>query len=70
MILLSKRDPFTGKAHSMVLDISSAQLDEAYSKNGRCIQDIAPHLTPDEREFILTGIVSKTWDSIFAEDNK
>jgi hypothetical protein len=27
-----------------------------------------PHLTPDEREFIMTGITEEEWDELFSED--
>ena len=28
-----------------------------------------PHLTPGEREFILTGITDEEWDELFAEED-
>lgn len=36
--------------------------------DGLLIQDAMPELTPDEREFILTGMTPSEWDSIFGDD--
>jgi hypothetical protein len=32
------------------------------------IQDLFPELTPDQREFILTGITKEEWDETFTDD--
>lgn len=37
-------------------------------KEGALIQDAFPFLSPDEREFLLTGITSSEWDELFGED--
>jgi len=34
-------------------------------ENGELIQNAMPNLTPDEREFIQTGITSDEWDKLF-----
>lgn len=33
------------------------------------IQDAMPHLSEDDREFILSGITKEEWDSMFNEDD-
>ena len=38
---------------------------ETYEK----IQDIVPHLTPDIREFLISGIVGVEWDSTFKDED-
>ena len=49
------------------------QLEEKFSpeqlKNlefGMSIQDAMPNLNPNEREFILTGVVQEEWEELFA----
>ncbi len=38
-------------------------------KNGeKNIQDAMPYLTPDEREFLMTGITAKEWDEMVQYD--
>ena len=55
-----RKDPFTGITNSMDLDITEEQL-EAW-QSGIRIQDVMPHLTANEREFLMTGITPETWD--------
>ena len=31
------------------------------------IQNIVPHLPPDEREFLITGLIDDSWNQIFPE---
>jgi len=53
----------------MTLDVTRAQIDE-FEQPGhmrRNVQDIFPHLNPDEREFLLTGIMPETWNELFKE---
>ena len=38
---------------------------ETYEK----IQDIVPHLTPDIREFLISGIVGVEWDRTFKNED-
>ena len=37
-------------------------------KNGEMIQDAMPHLTNDQREFLMTGISQQEWDATFKEE--
>ena len=69
MMLITRVDPFTGETNQMTLDVTREQINEI-EKPGhmrRCVQDIFPKLTPDEREFILTGITPESWDELFKE---
>lgn len=36
-------------------------------QSGTVIQRAMPHLSADEREFIMTGITPSEWDEIFDE---
>ena len=37
-------------------------------KNGALIQDALPEVSPENREFIMTGITPSMWDHLFGED--
>lgn len=37
-------------------------------KRGELIQNVFPELSPDDREFILTGITKEEWDEAFPAD--
>jgi hypothetical protein len=58
-MLVTRTSPFTGKVHSMEIGVTPEQV-EAYN-NGELIQRAFPHLSPDEREFIKTGITPDEW---------
>lgn len=60
---ITKRSPFSGNLNTMDLDVTEAQLERW--NNGELIQDVFPHLTADEREFIMTGITPEEWDEAF-----
>ena len=58
----------TGIIHSMEVPCTQRELDE-YHKGERLIQDIMPHVSPQLREFIISGITPQEWDSTFAMDD-
>ena len=60
-MIITRTDPFTGKTNKRDLDVTIEQLNEYASPGGRLIQNIMPDLTPDEREFIMTGIMPDSW---------
>lgn len=37
-------------------------------KDGSLIQNVVPHFTPEEREFLISGLTPKEWDSIMGEE--
>jgi len=62
-----RRSPFSGMLHSMVIQMTERQFAELAQPSGRHIQDILPHCTPDEREFIMTGITPEEWEQTFGK---
>ena len=38
--------------------------------DGTLIQDAMPDFSPDDREFIKTGILAEEWDEAFPEDDE
>mgnify|MGYP003675686955 FL=1 len=63
---VTRLSPISGKKNTMQLDITGQELIDW--EKGRLIQDIFPHLTPEEREFIKTGITPDEWDKLFGDD--
>lgn len=37
-------------------------------ENGGFIHKVAPYLTEDQREFIISGVTQEEWDDMFKED--
>ena len=56
----------TGVEHTLEIDVTDHQL-RAWANGGINIQDAMPQLTPDEREFIMTGITPEEWQEYVAE---
>ena len=55
----------TGKTNIREINVTEAQI-EAW-EGGELIQDAMPHLPADDREFIMTGITSEEFESIFSD---
>lgn len=64
-MLIKKISPFTGKINEMDLPVTENQI--RLWQEGVFAQHAFPNLTPDEREFIMTGITPKEWDEAFSE---
>ena len=60
---ITRTSLLSGKKYTMDIDIDMYQLNKW--QNGGLIQDVMPHLTADEREFIMTGITPAEWDATF-----
>jgi hypothetical protein len=65
-MLITRQSPFSGKVHTWDILVTEEQL--ARWRGGDRIQDAMPYLTPDEREFIMTGITPDEWNATFGED--
>ena len=65
-MLIKRRSIFTGVERELELNVTQDQIDAW--QNGMLIQDAMPQLTPDEREFILTGVTAEEWDEALGDE--
>lgn len=67
-MIITKVDPISKKSNTMDLDITVNQWERYLNRfeTNELIQDIFPHLTSTEREFLITGII----DSSFWEEEE
>lgn len=65
-MLVRRCSILTGKVHARELDVTEEQLDAWH--NGALIQDVMPHLSNSDREFLINGITEEEWASAFGED--
>lgn len=65
-MLITKRSPFTGKLHTREIPVTLEQLDNWQNKN-MLIQNAMPNISPDDREFLMTGITREEWDDEFGD---
>lgn len=57
---VTRKSLFTGKLHTMELAVNPLDLD-AYHAGTANIQDVFPHLSDEQREFIKSGITPEEW---------
>jgi len=56
----------SGKRHTCEIPVTEEQF---YAwKGGELIQNAMPNLTPDQREFLMSGVTPEEWDAAFGED--
>jgi hypothetical protein len=62
-MLITNKSRLSGKVHTMDLNVTEEQIKRF--EDGELVQVVFPHLTADEREFILTGITAEEWKAAF-----
>lgn len=60
---ITRESRATGKIHTIDLPITQEQIDNYNS--GMLCQRAFPHLTADQREFIISGTTAEEWDNLF-----
>ena len=66
-MLIAKTSLLSSRTHEMEIDVSDKQI--ALWLEGALIQDVMPNLSPDEREFLMTGITPDEWAAEFGEES-
>lgn len=63
-MLITRQSMLTGKTHTLEIPLSVQEFKIACQKyeQGAFIQDAFPSLSPELREFILTGIHPEEWE--------
>lgn len=56
---ITRKSPFSGKTNTREIDVTADQLDRW--RAGGLIQNVMPHLSADDREFLMTGITPEEW---------
>ena len=62
-MLISKKSNFTGEIHQREIEVTQDQLD-TWNRGG-LIQNVMPHLSADDREFLMTGVTPEEWNATF-----
>ena len=63
-MLVQRKSPIDGKLNSREINITPVQMMRW--QNGEMIQRVVPHLSPDDREFIVSGTTPEEWDELQA----
>ena len=65
-MLIKKKSGLTGNTSTMDIAVTAAQI--AAWQGGELIQNAMPNVSPNEREFIKSGITPDEWASVFGEE--
>lgn len=60
-MIINKRSNITGKVNQMDLPVTAYQIQQLESGAGY-VQKIFSDLTPEQREFLMTGVTPEEWD--------
>lgn len=61
-MLIERKSILSGVVRTLDIPVTEEQL--ALWQGGMLIQNAMPNLSPDHREFIMTGITQEEWENI------
>lgn len=65
MMRITRTSKLSGTTRTKEIAITPAQLREVDDpQRKRLIQEILPHLSPSDREFLMTGVTDEEWQSM------
>jgi hypothetical protein len=65
-MIIKRQSMITGVWNEMDLPVTKKQI-QMYENNEGTLQDIFSNLTPDQREFIKSGILEEEWENSFKD---
>lgn len=63
---ITKISMLSGKTHTREIAVTPEQI-KAW-QDGTLIQDAMPHLSADDREFLMTGATPEEWEQAFGPE--
>jgi hypothetical protein len=63
---ITRTSMVSGVTRTIELDVTQDQLDKYEA--GALLQNAFPNLSPDQREFLKTGITDEEWQVLFRND--
>lgn len=63
---VTRTSPLSRKTNTREINVTDVQL--ARWHRGELIQNVMPHLSPDDREFLMTGITPEEWAETFGDE--
>ena len=61
-MIIERKSVISGIVRQRDLDVTLEQIDRW--KGGELIQNVFPHLSPADREFIVTGTTDEEWEQL------
>lgn len=66
-MIVQRISALTGRSSEMDLPVTEEEI--ARWRGGELVQDVWPSLSPDQREFLITGSTPEEWDEVFGEED-
>jgi len=66
-MLIRKQSVLTNEWHTMDLPITPKEI--VTWQSGELIQNVWPHLTPSQRQFIMSGVSEAEWEKAFGDED-
>lgn len=60
---ITRRSAFSGQLHTLDLPVTGEQLCRI--DDGELIQAVLSHLSPEQREFLISGVTPEEWVAMF-----
>lgn len=67
-MLITRTSMISGIKRTIDIPVTEEQL-QSWQNGSMVIQAAMPNLTPDQREFILTGVTADEWDAAFPDED-
>lgn len=68
-MIIERKSIVSGKVNKMDIDIKPEQLFDFMNGKSGLAQEAFPHLSADEREFIISGIHPDEWNELFGNED-
>jgi len=68
-MLVTRKSNLTGNTHSREIAITEAEFAQVEARQV-AIQKIVPHISAEDREFLISGITPEEWDKAFPEEDE
>jgi hypothetical protein len=65
---ITQRSTISGRVHTQEVDITQEQWDRWQA--GELIQNVCPHLSNDDREFLISGSTKEEWEKFFGKKER
>lgn len=69
-MIVERKSIVTGKVYKMEINITMQQLFDFMNGRSGLAQEAFPHLSVDEREFIISGIHPTEWMELFGNEEE
>jgi len=67
-MLVKRQSVLTRNWNTMELPVTAQQIDE-WKNKGRLIQDVFPHLSASQRQFLMSGVTEAEWVKAFGDED-